>query len=786
MASVHTVNVKLLPGVQSIRVVYKPSLDSPQWIDYNSGQKLPQGVIVKFYFELYNNFNFESATAYYADEYDDTVDLQLTGTQGEQSRYFTMPNAEVFIRIEASGSGSSSQLPPYQNSGSFAYTTNACSFDVAISEFENLGYTISSDIQIDLKYFWDKYVEQMSMSNRYAPLLVGLVGGLASGKRHYYIGVLRVLYSTDTLGATVNCNSAYEGAYRSVWETAQSLPDGTPFPTSITSSQFVRKNAAWQFEDIVTAVGAIVTTRASQTIASPYVYGLLGSYQPTPDDIASIRYILSPSDSGEIDASAPSELTGESSFTFKYRIKANYVFKRLTPFALNNVYYESEIVYAIDSYDGETRTYTFTVSQIPEGATGVNVVIESIRTDDPNDADGTNASDSSIGGDGTFDDESDHISLPSMPSGISAADSGLVTLFRPSIAQVKDFGDYLWSNLTEFIENLQKLFTSPMDYVIAFNVLPVSPSVGVDKKIYIGNWLSTIEMPPVLNQFYEFNAGTIQIKEYFGSFLDYAPNSRARIMLPFIGDRDLAVNEIMDKTLQLWYRIDLLSGACVAILNINDEPFYQWSGNCAVAIPVTSSDWSRLYGAIARVATIGAGFAFLGAGGAMTTSVATSTTSGAMQGKAIGEMARAFNNVPKGVSGVARERSMLLSGMENIGAPETKTITSNTSRAISGTHLGAILGHNMMGAVPRIQHTGDMSGAISIMGNRTPYIVLEYPNVNLPDNYKHIYGYPSNQYAVLGNLSGFTKCKEVLFESGSATDDEIEMVVNALKGGVYL
>ena len=504
------------------------------------------------------------------------------------------------------------------------------------------------------------------------------------------------------------------------------------------------------------------------------------------NDLSSIRYIMSPENSGEVDASAPSEFVeGTTEFTFKWRIKAAYEFKRLTPFAVGDTpTLEDDVLYSLQ-YDGDTRTYTFTVSSIPDWAKGVRVIIETIMVDDPSNNIGTNNSDGPIGGDGTYDDTSDEVPLPAIPD-ISISDSGFITLFRPSISQVKELGNYLWSNLTDFIENLQKIFTSPMDYFIAFNIMPVTPLVGPERNIYIGNWLSNISMPPILNQFYEFNCGTVQIKEYFGSFLDYAPNTRARIMLPFIGDRELDTNEIMNKTLHLWYRIDLLSGSCVAVLTINNSVYYQWSGNCAVGIPVTGSDWSRLYSSAARVATVGLGLAIGGLAGGATSTFITSNASGVAQGSAVASLGRVFNSVPAGIPGVSRERTALLSAMENVNTPATTQITSHTSRAINGAMIGNIIGYNAMASTQRTQHTGDMTGSISIMGNRTPFIVLEYPNVNLPEQYKHIVGYPSNQYVTLSNVSGYTKCKTVMFESTKATDDEIEMVISALKGGVYL
>ena len=74
-----------------------------------------------------------------------------------------------------------------------------------------------------------------------------------------------------------------------------------------------------------------------------------------------------------------------------------------------------------------------------------------------------------------------------------------------------------------------------------------------------------------------------------------------------------------------------------------------------------------------------------------------------------------------------------------------------------------------------------------MLGVKTPYVMIEYPNQSLADNYKHFVGYPSNMYARLGDLSGYTECEQVLAGSlVNQTDAEMSELVEALKGGVYL
>lgn len=73
-----------------------------------------------------------------------------------------------------------------------------------------------------------------------------------------------------------------------------------------------------------------------------------------------------------------------------------------------------------------------------------------------------------------------------------------------------------------------------------------------------------------------------------------------------------------------------------------------------------------------------------------------------------------------------------------------------------------------------------------MLGVRDAYLIIEYPNQSLAKNYKHFVGYPSNMYAKLSDLSGYTEVEQVIASGIWGTDDELAELIEALKGGVYL
>lgn len=87
---------------------------------------------------------------------------------------------------------------------------------------------------------------------------------------------------------------------------------------------------------------------------------------------------------------------------------------------------------------------------------------------------------------------------------------------------------------------------------------------------------------------------TINLNKYYNSFLDYAPRTQISLYLPFIGQVSLNANECMGGGVQISYWVDFCTGDCVAYVTCygkSGKPtYYNYSGNCAQFIPVSSYD----------------------------------------------------------------------------------------------------------------------------------------------------------------------------------------------------
>ena len=381
--------------------------------------------------------------------------------------------------------------------------------------------------------------------------------------------------------------------------------------------------------------------------------------------------------------------------------------------------------------------------------------------------------------------------VPSNPV-ISAAQSGLLTLFKPSLVQLQQLGNYLWTNITDFIDNLNKLFVNPMDYIVALNIFPVVPETGQERAINIGSVTSTVFMPPVLDQWQDFDCGTVRVTEYWGNYLDYAPYTKMSLFLPFIGSVQLNTDEIMENEIGVKYKIDLLSGQCVAMVTVNGDVYYQYTGECSVSVPLTGSDWSRIYsaaiGAVGTAITGGIGAATAGRGSptAGLNASANSINAAANAGNALANI----NATSKGVKGVTAMRQQMMDAVDLAmqNAMNAANSSGKQSRGILVTRIANTVDNTVsqvMSGKLQISHSGSISGSAGMLGVKTPFILVEYPEQSLADNYAHFVGYPSNMKETLGSLSGYTEVEQVLLNI-PGTDDELAELIEALKGGVYL
>lgn len=374
-------------------------------------------------------------------------------------------------------------------------------------------------------------------------------------------------------------------------------------------------------------------------------------------------------------------------------------------------------------------------------------------SDNPYEPGGTSDED---GGGGDFDDTSDPIPIPPDPT-ISAASSGLVTIYNPTLTQMRDVADALLNPgiLTALANAVVKL----SDVIIGLSIFPLTiPDGGRDyiKVNLLGfQWNTGVECTKAGSQFIPVDCGTLDVNEYWGSCLDYSPFTQIGIFLPYCGYFPLNVDEVMGHTLGVVYKVDLFSGQCIAFITVDGSVHYQFTGSCSTQIPISSQSYDGLMSALLEFAGATAEFAGAGATAA--------------------EHREFLSDNSLGLQ-VNHERQE--------AEAEQKKLNSKVKQN-AGNLASAALGV-VMGCKPNYAKTGMIHGPAGFMGVQKPYINIIRPRQSLAEDYQTFEGFPSNITETLGNLEGYTKVESIKLAIPEATALEKEAIITLLQGGVYL
>lgn len=246
---------------------------------------------------------------------------------------------------------------------------------------------------------------------------------------------------------------------------------------------------------------------------------------------------------------------------------------------------------------------------------------------------------------GNFDNSSDNIELPAIEdiNIMSSIASDLVKAYQVDLANLNQLTSFLWSD--GFIDTIKKLQNNPMENIQKLFYLPYDVEVSASETVRIGNTDSNIQGNRIVKQFQEIDFGNIDITEYYGNTLDY--NTELSIYLPFIGEKTLNIYDIMGGSLNLKYRVDILTGNCIAILSVvrkqNDvtlnSVLYTYIGDMSNSVPLTSTQnnfFKQILGNLtnptALITNSGVQFAMAGASGVNATTYTHSGNIGGNNG----------------------------------------------------------------------------------------------------------------------------------------------------------
>lgn len=334
------------------------------------------------------------------------------------------------------------------------------------------------------------------------------------------------------------------------------------------------------------------------------------------------------------------------------------------------------------------------------------------------------------GGAGDYPNRSDEVDF-SDPDDytVDAVNSGFITLYNPTKTQVKQFSDFLWTDITDNIsQQIKRLIANPLDAVLFIAMCHFHPpTTGIGSVIKYCGISSGVSALLVQPQYYTVDCGSVSVAESLSNFLDYNPYSKAHIYLPYVGINAIDINDIMRSTVHVEYIIDLITGSALAQVKCTRAErregdaelkaiLYEFPCNVYEQLPLTGSDWRAAIGNMTSLITGAVG-------------VATGNGAG------LGAMASAV-----------------------------------ASQQVS------------------VVRSGSASGNYGYQGSQKPYLILERPLENVPLNFPMMKGLVCNITYKLGNVRGYTEVDVDSWRSDAVmgTDDEMQEIKDLLNKGVFL
>ena len=321
------------------------------------------------------------------------------------------------------------------------------------------------------------------------------------------------------------------------------------------------------------------------------------------------------------------------------------------------------------------------------------------------------------------------------------ADKSLATgfVYKLEDDEVDSLRAKLWNN--DILGDLSEIWKNdPMQGIISLNdfFVDVTADTENEREVVLGNVPMDIVTPIVTDRYQTFPYFNVAVPRYFNDVRDF--DTKINIYVPFCGGfHELDTQMVMGGILYLTYNVDVLTGDCVAILDVAIQGEVNKDGNQAhklvaiyngnVSVPqiISHNDKTALYNNLANI------------------------------GK--GVVGGVINGVPGGVGGA------LIGGLTGGASGVVNMMTS----------------HNY-----NIERTGQIGSNLGAMSPRIPFLEIIRP-IPYDANKREVFGgKPTNATVRLSNVKGFTVLRDIHVDDLVCTDFEKDEIENALKSGVQL
>ena len=318
--------------------------------------------------------------------------------------------------------------------------------------------------------------------------------------------------------------------------------------------------------------------------------------------------------------------------------------------------------------------------------------------------------------------------------------------FELGINRKYSIGSYQISQLSKFLNkktiSSTFLYNDQSEYIVSLRAYPFWMAnffyLGEYKEISIGPFKASdtgVQGKELQKNTKPVLIATYHVYRKYNNFMDFYPYTKITAYIPYVGFRDLRVNEIMGKTINFYAQVDFDNGLMTIWLECNDIMIDSWETTVGIDINLNrtnGTNWARNMYLWGIKAVTGTGSLSVGA-----------ETKGADYGKAV----------------------------KTGGDVGTGYISANQHHVTRG------------GFSSGINNLYNPTSIYLIYEREVPSETIDYITFSYPS----LYGLPLNKCGFLASYHGFTKVGNIHLENFTdALDTETSQIESLLRSGVIL
>lgn len=343
----------------------------------------------------------------------------------------------------------------------------------------------------------------------------------------------------------------------------------------------------------------------------------------------------------------------------------------------------------------------------------------------------------------------------------SILSSGMFQLYIPDTPNLRQLSQWLWSSDSK--DAYDRWGMHAMDAIVMLGCVPfdLSSITGSSSNIQIMGEDTGVSCPVATQAWYKQTLGavTIDSNKLSGSYLDFS-NSSISMFVPCVGIVPLKASDVINSSIAIWYRVDLLSGDFIAYLSVTrydntmkqiiGGPYtlYSFTGNCMQLYPLSSANYAQYY---------------------------------------MSQRQNLMNIVGQGMGMVGDALSM----MNPFSMGES---LSNMGQRVSSMWDSMDW---LKYQTPEVTRSGSYTGGLAHLGRKIPYIIIDHARPyryqlegSSYNGFYKWYGYPTMRTMKLSDCAissgGYTEVARVRVNIPKATTAERIEIENLLKSGVVI